>query len=216
MTKLRRERVNQKLRTRSAILSVAVAMLEDGLTPSVAEVADAAGVGRTTAYRYFPTQDHLLFEAVLDSVPVDIDSVLGATDASADPLERVAAVLRVVNRRVRMHEVAFRTVLRLALEKAGDEAIQDPRAVRLLGGRRALWFEQALGPVKDRLGPAAHQRLIAGLSLCVGAEPFVTLRDTCGLRGEEAEATLDWVASTLVRAALHEADDAAIAGDEKA
>jgi AcrR family transcriptional regulator len=55
-------RVNQKRRTRAAIVAAAVELVEQGQSPTVAEVADAALVSRATAYRYFPTQEYLLFE----------------------------------------------------------------------------------------------------------------------------------------------------------
>jgi AcrR family transcriptional regulator len=50
-------RVNQKRRTRAAIVESAKELLQQGTTPTVAQAAEAALVSRTTAYRYFPTQE---------------------------------------------------------------------------------------------------------------------------------------------------------------
>jgi AcrR family transcriptional regulator len=47
-------RVNQKRRTRAAIVAAAIELVEQGQSPTVAEVADAALVSRATAYRFFP------------------------------------------------------------------------------------------------------------------------------------------------------------------
>src|SRR5271154_6279517 len=61
-------RVRQKLRTRDQLVASTIKMVRAGRTPTVAEVADEAGGGRTTAYRYFPTPESLLAEAVLSLV----------------------------------------------------------------------------------------------------------------------------------------------------
>ena len=53
-------RVNQKARTRQAIVRAAGALLRDGRKPSLEEIAEAAQVSRATAYRYFPGLDALL------------------------------------------------------------------------------------------------------------------------------------------------------------
>ncbi len=55
-------RVNQKRRTRAAIVTAAKDLIEQRATPTVAQAAEAALVSRTTAYRYFPTQESLLVE----------------------------------------------------------------------------------------------------------------------------------------------------------
>ena len=81
-------RVNQKRRTRAAILTAAVELLEQGQSPTVAEVADAALVSRATAYRYFPTQEYLLFEAALESTRSDIDRELDENRLPDDPEAR--------------------------------------------------------------------------------------------------------------------------------
>jgi AcrR family transcriptional regulator len=52
--------VNQKRRTRAALVEAAQRLLDQGRTPTVADVADEALVSRATAYRYFPSQEHLL------------------------------------------------------------------------------------------------------------------------------------------------------------
>lgn len=49
-----------KARTRRAILDAAVAVLTADSTASLADIAAAAGVGRTTVHRYFPERADLL------------------------------------------------------------------------------------------------------------------------------------------------------------
>ena len=60
----------QKERTRWHLLQAARDLRSAGHVPSVADVADATGISRTTAYRYFPTQEALLAEATADPLRV--------------------------------------------------------------------------------------------------------------------------------------------------
>ncbi len=56
-------RVRQKQRTRAALVAAARELVTAGLTPTVEEAAEQAGISRTTAYRYFPSQAALLVAA---------------------------------------------------------------------------------------------------------------------------------------------------------
>ena len=56
-------RTRQKARTRDALVRAARDILGEGLSPTVEQAADAAGVARATAYRYFPNQRALLVAA---------------------------------------------------------------------------------------------------------------------------------------------------------
>ena len=47
------------------MIEAATRLVHEGASPSVTEVADAAGVSRATAYRYFPTQESLLAEVIV-------------------------------------------------------------------------------------------------------------------------------------------------------
>src|SRR2546423_11278256 len=71
-TDLTTGRVNQKARTYQALIEAAIMFVRAGQDFSVADVADAARVGRTTAYSYFPTKEALFAQAVLEVVvPAD-------------------------------------------------------------------------------------------------------------------------------------------------
>ena len=56
---------NVRRRTRKAMIEAVTRLVHEGASPSVTEVADAAGVSRATAYRYFPTQESLLAEVIV-------------------------------------------------------------------------------------------------------------------------------------------------------
>ena len=57
-------RESQKNRTRKALIEAARRLMGAGQHPTVPEAAEAAGISRATAYRYFPTQEMLLAESV--------------------------------------------------------------------------------------------------------------------------------------------------------
>src|SRR5581483_4034921 len=158
MRNLEHGRVNQKRRTRAALVAAAAALLRQGQRPSVAEVADAAQVGRTTAYRYFPTQEVLLTEAALDLLArADVEHVLALAARPASPAARVDAVVRADHAMTLAHEPEFRTMLRASLEPRPDA----PAAVPRRPANRLRWFAQALEPARERLDAEQYERLVA-------------------------------------------------------
>jgi AcrR family transcriptional regulator len=85
-----------RARTRSAILRSAAAVLARNRTATLPEIADAAGVGRTTLHRYFPDRETLLRATVAHSVEVLQRSVVDAdvTQGSvADAMRRVVGAM---------------------------------------------------------------------------------------------------------------------------
>jgi AcrR family transcriptional regulator len=197
-------RVNQKRRTRAAIVSAAKDLLAQGTTPTVAQAAEVALVSRTTAYRYFPTQDSLLLEVAVDADVDEVEDLVARPLDGGDPAERLLAVLELFNRHVFAEEARYRTVLRLYLDLwlAAVAAGDDAPIVR--EGRRRRWMGRTLAPLAGELGDAERDRLVAALSMVSGAEAMVVLRDVCQLQPPEALEVTGWAARALVRAALQE------------
>ena len=202
-------RVNQKRRTREAIVDAAIELIDQGVAPTVAQAAEAALVSRTTAYRYFPTQESLLLEIALHSDVEDIEALVNEPVDADDGAERALQVVHLLNRQVLAEEARFRNAIRvyqdlwLGASAAGDDA----PVVR--EGRRTRWFETCLAPLRAQVGDAAVDRLIAALSLLAGGEAMVVLRDVCRLDDDDAAlAVADWAARALVAATL--ADKAAV------
>lgn len=200
-------RINQKRRTRAAIVTAAAELLRQGQMPGVAEVADAAAVSRATAYRYFPSQEYLLSEAALNNTREEVDQVLAATDSSAPPEARLDAVVQAIQERTIRQEGGFRALLRLSLEQSfsGSDA-QETTDWKRRGGRRLDWIEQALAPVWDALDDRMKERIVGGLSLCMGIEALVVLRDICGFSPNEATEISRWTAQAILRAGLDTRD----------
>ena len=118
------------------------------------------------------------------------------------------ALIDALQKRIIDKESAFRTMLRLSLEQSPEEEGEQDGGKsapsRLRGGGRVRWIEKALAPVQGRLEEPDFRRLVAALSLCMGIEALVVLREVCALESSEAEEVLRWAARTLLRSSLAE------------
>lgn len=201
-------RERQKRRTRTALVAAAARLVAEGAHPSVADVAAAADISRRTAYRYFPTQEQMLVEATLEALRPSVEGAItagppgGSNDRVAARLDRT---VRVVQRETVANESLLRSMIRLTVEgaDAGAEEPGPPQPRR--GFRRIRWIELALEPARAELGARRHRRLVSALTLCVGIEALLVLRDICGLTVEEAEAVSRWAARALLDASLNRA-----------
>ena len=196
-----RGRVNQKRRTRAALVEAARRLLERDTAPTVAEVADAALVSRATAYRYFPSREHLLIDAVLTRSIDELDRAVTAATRADDPGARIDGLVRTIHHAIASNPAAFRTLVQLSV---GRPASTEPSVASIRGARRTQWIERALEPARSDLDPRSRDRLARALALCVGAEAHIVLRDLCGLKDHETEATLRWAARALLTAAIDE------------
>ena len=192
-------RLNQKRRTRRAIIEAASNLVRTGQQPSVAEAAEAALVSKATAYRYFPTQHSLLLEVGAQAIHPSARSLLeGAPEDN--PKARFETILRAVYAYMSSEEALLRTVLKVTQERwleSRDRAEQDP-VVR--EGRRLEHIDAIIQPLRDKLDSEALARLRCGLALVFGIEPIAILKDVCGLDSAEALKVLEWVGNTLIEA----------------
>jgi AcrR family transcriptional regulator len=193
----RRGRTRQKARTRAALLDAARELLAEGRTPNVEEAAEAAGVSRATAYRYFPNQRALL---VATHPEIEATALLGE-DAPADPHQRLDRTIGELIRLTIETEPELRTMLRLSLEpRPGEELL-------LRQGRAIGWIEQALAPLRGRLSRPALRRLVLAIRSACGIEALVWLTDVAGLSRQQAAELMRWSALALLRTALMEGDE---------
>ena len=189
-------RTRQKARTRHAMVAAARDLLAAGEVPTVEQAADAAGVSRATAYRYFPNQRDMLVAAHPE---IEARSLLGT-----NPPDDVGARLdRVVDELTRMlieNEPGLRTMLRLSLESEGSHR----ERLLLRQGRAIGWLEDALQPLRGNIPRADMRRLVYAIRCVVGVEALVWLCDVAGLSRNDAVAQMRWSARGLLRAALAE------------
>jgi AcrR family transcriptional regulator len=187
----------QKARTREVLVAAAQGLVTEGATPTVPAAAARAGVSRTSAYRYFPTQRDLLVAAHPETGAV---SML-ADSPPDDPTARLEMCLRRFLGMVLDTEPQQRTMLRLSLA-------EDPRArggLPLRQGRAIGWLTEALEPVRSELGDAGLRRLILTIRSAAGIEALVWLVDVGGLSRDEAVTAMCWSAQAMLSSARAEA-----------
>ena len=183
----------QKSRARQALVAAACELVARGSTPTVEEAAAAAGVSRSTAYRYFPNRQNLLAAAHPETAT---RSLLPAV-ASVDPAERLAEVVTAFTSIVLDTEAQQRTMLRLSLEPAKAERPGLP----LRQGRAIGWIAEALQPLSEELPADAIHRLVLAIRSATGIEALVWLTDIAGLDRDDAVQLMRWSAQALLHAA---------------
>jgi AcrR family transcriptional regulator len=171
-------RVAQKRRTRDALIAAARALVAEGRSPTVEDVAEAASISRTTAYRYFPSQRALLAAAH----PETAAASLLPEDAPADVATRLDLVVAEFTRTILETEAQQRTMLRLSLEADPVERSQLP----LRQGRAIKWIEEALAPLRPGMSQRDVHRLAIAIRSATGIESFVWLTDVAGLDRADA------------------------------
>jgi AcrR family transcriptional regulator len=187
-------RTQQKQRTRDALVAAARQLVASGETPTVEQAASAAGISRTTAYRYFPNHRALLLAAHPET---GAQSLLPA-DPPKDPAARLAAVVEAFTRLIVDTESQQRTMLRLSLEATPA----DRAALPLRQGRAIAWIHEALAPLDDQLSEQAMHQLVLAIRSAIGIEALAWLTDVAALTRDDAVALMSWSAQALLHAAV--------------
>jgi len=200
-------RANQKQRTRAAIVEAATRLLREGVTPSVADAAEAAKVSRATAYRYFPTPEALLVEVAGVTPAYEPVEELVRSLEGGDAEERLAKFLGKANGVTFAEEAQMRMALKVYLDTWFANRGKGKGVPPVREGRRMRLFERVLEPACARLSKRQWRRLQAALSLTMGTEPMVIMKDVCRLGDKEAQEVLLWAAKALLKAGLEESAD---------
>ena len=191
-----------RARTRRLMLETATRLMQDGSTPSVSEVAEAAEVSRATAYRYFPTQEALV-HAVIDEA---LGPILSWRSASRDAETRTRDLIGTSLPRIGEFEATFRAALKLSLEQWAQSragAFEDGPPFKR--GHRIELLRDAVRPLRGSVSDEEVERLAQALSLVFGVESLVVLKDIWGLSDDAAQSVAEWAAVALVRAVAGEA-----------
>ncbi len=193
MSKLQLEggRVNQKLKTRIAIIEAAKRLMEKSRKITLEDVAAEAGISRATIYRYFSNVDLLITETSLDIYYRTPDEL--AQDITELPIEeRVLYLQEYYNDLAQEHEIAFRRYLSTALA----ESVTTTKKIR--GSRRVEALKLALAPFKDNIPQEDYTRLINISSVLMGIDALTTSKDVCGLNNQETSKLLRWALSRII------------------
>jgi AcrR family transcriptional regulator len=196
------DRSNQKRRTRQALIDAALALRDEGRNPTFAEVAERALVSRATAYRYFSSFDALISETAADRDMTPLERFWQPGDNPVDGIGLAANALNrlLIDDEVGLH-VMERSFMTVWLESGSHETSLRP-------GRRMNYIDPIVDSMKDVLTPAARKQLRQALSVVMGTEALIAVRDiSCASIKEALDATA-WAARSLVRQALAEAEGA--------
>ncbi len=192
-------RTRQKLRTRRLLLETAASLLAAGKRPTVTDAADAAGVSRRTAYRYFPTAAKLHADAALEKLRPVMEAAID-TSAPGTGMKDLEARLDGVVTNMQRLAIENETLLRTMIH---ETVLTVPAAVEpRRGGRRLDWIESAVKPLRKRISSANYKRLVCALALCTGIEALLVLRDICGLSTDEITRVSQWMCRAMLRESL--------------
>jgi len=190
-------RLNQKARTRAAIVQAVHELARSGAEITMPSVAKAALVSEATAYRYFPDLVTLLLEADQGTWP-DPAEALAPVTGSADPAERIGFAARLLLDGVLANESAVRAMI------AGS--IIRPEIAGRRPGHRFGLIDAALAPAAHRLDPAALTQLRRDLAVVVSADALFTLTDLCELSRPDAVDSAVHTARALTESAFRTAE----------
>lgn len=194
-------RANQRLRTRQALLDAAVALRDEGLNPTVAQVAERARVSRATAYRYFPSPEALISETAADR---DMQPLEHLWQPGDDPVKGIGLAANALNKLLIEDEIGLHMMERSFMTVWLDSETHEP----LRPGRRMSYIAPIVDSLKDELSPRARKRLKQALSIVMGTEALIAVRDISQASIEESLDTAAWAARALMRQALEEDEQA--------
>ncbi|WP_166459337.1 TetR/AcrR family transcriptional regulator [Amycolatopsis pithecellobii] len=189
-------RDSQKRRTRKALVEAAGRLIAEGRRPSVAEVADAADISRRTAYRYFPSAEQLSVEAALEATRQNMELSIEAGPIDEPVSDRVARLVDALSQMTLDNEMLLRQMIRFTIDRDAIEPGVPPRP-----SRRLEYVERALTPLQGTLDQDELDRLTHALTVVIGIESTIVLRDICGLDSAEILRVQQWAAQALVTAA---------------
>jgi AcrR family transcriptional regulator len=187
-------RVNQKARTRAAILQAVQDLIRAGAEITMPAVARAALVSEATAYRYFPDLPSLLMEADTGAWP-DPAQALAPVAGTDDPVERVGYAAEFLLTGILARQSVVRAMIAASITRP-DLAASRP-------GHRFALIDRALAPLATA-DPEVLAQLKRGLAVVMSAEALFVLTDLCGLSPHDAVASAVRTARSLTAAALAE------------
>jgi AcrR family transcriptional regulator len=178
------------------LLQAARDLRATGRVPSVADVADATGISRTTAYRYFPTQETLLAEATADPLIDAVAEAIARVRNETDVMKRVDAVFEVLAPLLLQREPELRALLKISLENSLAEAHE--RHIPLLSGRWIVAWDSILEPLRRQVPLKTYALMVRTLGTLLSVETLNVLRDACDLDDQATISALRSAARAMV------------------
>ena len=148
-------RINQKARTRAALVAAAIKLVREGRPPSIPDAAAEALVSVATAYRYFTSAEDLWGEASWQAVEIDgwLDDVERQIEAAGADVMARAEVAASVVRRMLEDQLPFRQIAKAELERwfAQLERHEPEEQVPVRAGRRNRINNLVVKPLQGTL-----------------------------------------------------------------
>jgi AcrR family transcriptional regulator len=199
-------RVNQKRRTRAAIIEACQELIADGADINMPAVARAALVSEPTAYRYFPDLASLL-EQALAGIEPDPAAAMAAGADPGDPVERVAYAAELLSKLVIERQGAIRALISTSITRGTARQVRP--------GYRFVLIDHALAPLSEHqpgIDAATLEQLRRDLAVVISAEAVLTLTDLYGLDPKAAVASIAHTARLITEATLSRAVPRGAAG----
>ncbi|MGK7396119.1 MAG: TetR/AcrR family transcriptional regulator [Candidatus Cyclobacteriaceae bacterium M3_2C_046] len=194
-------RINQKIRTRESLIEAANQLLKKGKADfSLEEVAREAKVSTATAYRYFTDPETLRLEAPLQFKTEKSEKIF-ENIPKKDWQQRLEQALKYHQKLCQENEVEFRLFLSSVLR----ESVKNPGG-KSRGGRRVVLAEEALADLKGKISKDDFSRLKYVLSVFMGIESVIVLKDICGLKDEEVLPVWQWAGEILINSLLRKTE----------
>lgn len=176
-------RTDQKLNTRSKILTAAHKLLEKGIDFTMENVAKEARISRATMYRYYSNVDSLSTELILHLNLPKTESIIARIKNNETP----QAILQIQDTYldfILQNESAARKFLGAVLSSS------DPKLVR--GKNRLSTLQVYFELIKADLKKDELEKLIHISVLLMGIESVLVSKDVCGLDNKKTKETLHW------------------------
>lgn len=200
--------MNQRTRTRVALVEAAAKLLRDGHPPSVPAAAAEALVSVATAYRYFSSAEALWSEAAMQAsfIGTTLDEADRLMDeAGDDPAARAEVAARIVGGWMLRDQVPARRFALASLDQwFAQQDVPPAERAPVRAGRRLRTNERVVEPLRGRLSETDLRRLVRALAFVSGIDAMLVLVDTLGLDGDAAMATLIDANRWLITGALAE------------
>jgi hypothetical protein len=143
-----------------------------------------------------PSQEALLVQVPLQIGMPTVRSLFGGDTAPTEVEDRVALVHNAMYDQIRDREVQFRLFHRNALLESLDG---DRNGEPLRPAYRLELLDAALEPLEGELEPDQLELLKTGLSVLIGTEAIIAMRDVLRLEHDQARASGEWAVRQMVR-----------------
>jgi AcrR family transcriptional regulator len=193
-------RAAQRERTRRDLLASARELLAAGQETTVADAADNANVSRTTAYRYFTSQEALLSEAAVEPLIDEIAAIVRDVDPALDAVQRVDEIFRLAAPLVLARQAQLQTILGITIGRSLRENLTGNAPLQSV--RWILAWDSVLEPLRERVTPQLYVLMTRSLSALLGIEAILALKDACDGDDARTAAATRFAARSMVRGFL--------------